>query len=384
MNSYKKYFSKFLTMNKGKTHFACHSHHYWPDCTRDAQIEYWDDSSKFVDDKWELIFSKKVPRVQELISKILEYDRPKDICFAPNTHELVYRILSSYQKKIKILTTDSEFYSFSRQLKRLVELDLVDVTIIETLPIDNFEERFLEESKGCFDVIFLSQVFFNSGIALINFSHFINQLTNTNAQVVVDGYHAFMAIPTSLKLISDKIFYIAGSYKYAAGGEGCCFMTTPKDCKLTPRNTGWFAELGNLDNVDSNIVPFSNDGLRFAGSTFDFSALYRLKSVLELYVKENISVQDIHTHVQQCQNKFIEAMNSSNNTFLNSSNLIIRSINNHGHFLTFDLPSSNDVTFIKKKLTNVGIQTDSRENRLRFGFSLYHDIDYDYSNIFKD
>jgi selenocysteine lyase/cysteine desulfurase len=383
MNKYKKYFSKFLTMNEGKVHFACHSHHYWPDCTREAQTQYWDDSSKFVDDKWELIFSKKVPQTQRLISKILDFDRPQDICFAPNTHELVYRVLSSFQKKIKILTTDSEFYSFSRQLGRLVELQLVEVKIINTFPIDSFEERFLVESKNNYDVIFLSQVFFNSGIALKDFSRFTKELTDTNSQVVIDGYHGFMAIPTNLKAISDKIFYIAGSYKYAAGGEGCCFMTIPKNCKLSPRNTGWFAELGNLDNVDPNKVPFPNDGLRFAGSTFDFTSLYRLTSVLELYEKEKITVDEIHEHVQECQKNFLKAMNEGSHILLNSKNLILRGIESHGHFLTFDLPSSNDVQMISETLKKNGIQTDSRETRLRFGFSIYHDVDFDYSKIFK-
>ena len=384
MNKYKKYFSKFLTMNEGKTHFACHSHHYWPDCTREAQLQYWDDSSKYVDDKWELIFSKKIPKVQQLISNILDFDRPKDICFAPNTHELVYRVLSSYQNKIKILTTDSEFYSFSRQLRRLIELNLVEVKIVETSQIETFEERFLKESRNGYDVIFLSQVFFNSGLALIDFTNFVEKLTQSNSQVIIDGYHAFMAIPTSLKNISDRIFYIAGSYKYAAGGEGCCFMTIPKNCTLTPRNTGWFAEVENLQNVNPNLVPFSNDGLRFAGSTFDFSALYRLKSVLELYEQDGITVNDIHKHVQECQNGFISAMNTHNHLLINSKTLISRGINNHGHFLTFDLPHSDDVKSISKILNSKGIQTDSRETRLRFGFSIYHDIDFDYSKIFKD
>ena len=57
---YKKYYSRFIEANKNLQHYACHSHHYWPDVTREATIQYWDDSAKYVDDKWDYIFSEKI------------------------------------------------------------------------------------------------------------------------------------------------------------------------------------------------------------------------------------------------------------------------------------------------------------------------------------
>lgn len=144
---YKKYYKLFLEANAGIQHYASHSHHYWPDITREAMLEYWDDSAKFVDDKWNHIFSKKVPGTQKLIADILNLSDPAQIVFAPNTHELVYRLLSCFdpRKKISILTSDSEFYSFDRQVNRMSEADLVEVEKIQTLPFDNFEERFIEK-----------------------------------------------------------------------------------------------------------------------------------------------------------------------------------------------------------------------------------------------
>jgi selenocysteine lyase/cysteine desulfurase len=373
MNRYQKYFSKFLTQNKDKTHFACHSHHYWPDCTFEAQIKYWNDSAQYVDDKWENIFSTTLPETFELICEVLNFSRPKDISFAPNTHELVYRVLSSFNKKIKILTTDSEFYSFSRQLNRLIELDKVEATVVTTDSLDDLEDRIIKASDGSHDVIFLSQVFFNSGVALKNLEGLVKKIKNENNTIIIDGYHAFMAIPTSLKNIENDIFYVAGSYKYAAGGEGFCFMTMPKDTKLKPANTGWFAELADLSNVKEGEVPFSNSGMRFAGSTMDMSALYRLNSVLNLYKKEKINTEVIHAHVQKCQSHFLELIDKLNHPKLNRKNLIVRDINNHGHFLTFKLSSSEEVEELSNDLKARGIITDSRKDRLRFGFSIYHD-----------
>lgn len=75
-------------------------------------------------------------------------------------------------------------------------------------------------------------------------------------------------------------------------------MTLPKNKEdYRPEYTGWFADLAKIENVDKNKVGYPECGLRFAGSTMDFTALYRFISVLELYEKENITVEDIHRHV---------------------------------------------------------------------------------------
>ncbi|HBN88652.1 MAG TPA: selenocysteine lyase, partial [Rheinheimera sp.] len=91
---YQQFYQRFLQANAGKQHFACHSHHYWPDVTRDAMLEYWDDTARLVDDKWQYIFAEKVPQTQQLIADILQLPQPEQIVFAPNTHELVMRLLS--------------------------------------------------------------------------------------------------------------------------------------------------------------------------------------------------------------------------------------------------------------------------------------------------
>lgn len=373
MNKYQSLYSKFIKANEGKLHFACHSHHYWPDCTREAQLEYWDDSCKMIDNKWEYILTQKATQAQKLLSDHLNFNRPKDITFAPNTHELVTRILSSFTKKIKLLTTDSEFYSFSRQLNRYIEEDLVEVTIVPTLPIETFQERFIEASGKGFDVVFTSHVFFNSGLAIEDLNLLVEEVSKNSSTIIIDGYHGFMALPVDLSKIGDKIFYIAGSYKYVGAGEGCCFMTIPKDCKLRPLNTGWFAEVSSLENVNENSVAYPKDGMRFAGSTLDYTSLYRLVSVLELFKNEKINSSLIHKHVQSCQKRFLELIDKLNHPHLNRGNLLINKIDHHGHFLTFDLESTEIVDSIRKSLESNDVLTDSRKNRLRFGFAIYHD-----------
>ncbi|QBL10241.1 aminotransferase class V-fold PLP-dependent enzyme [Rheinheimera sp. D18] len=373
---YQQFYQQFLNANKGKQHFACHSHHYWPDITREAMLEYWDDTARLVDDKWRYIFAEKVPQTQQLIADVLHLPHPEQLVFAPNTHELVMRLLSCFdlRQPVKILTTDSEFYSFTRQVKRLAEYDNIQLDIIPTEPFSTFEQRFAAAASAQqYQLIFCSQVFFNSGYAIANLTGFVQQLaTNPDTMIVIDGYHAFMAIPTDLSAIAERVFYIAGSYKYAQGGEGCCFMAVPVGSSERPLYTGWFAEFGTLTAEKSAAILYSEDGYRFAGATMDYTALYRLNSVLRLFKQQGISVGRIHQYVQQLQQVFLAQLAELNHPQLNSKTLVAHDLSCHGHFLTFRFGSLVEVAELAAVLKRAGIETDYRGDRLRFGFALYH------------
>ncbi|HEY0923926.1 aminotransferase class V-fold PLP-dependent enzyme [Rheinheimera pacifica] len=373
---YQQFYQRFLQANQGKQHFACHSHHYWPDVTRDAMLAYWDDTARLVDDKWRYIFGEKVPQTQQLIADILQLPQAEQIVFAPNTHELVMRLLSCFdlRQPLRILTTDSEFHSFSRQVKRLVEYDNVQLDVIPTEPFASFAQRFTDAAAANnYQLIFCSQVFFNSGFAIADLTGFVQKMAaSSDAMIVIDGYHGFMALPTDLSAIAERIFYLAGSYKYAQGGEGCCFMTVPLGSTARPLYTGWFAEFGTLAGEKSATVLYSEDGYRFAGSTMDFSALYRLNAVLRLFKQQGISVGRIHQYVQQLQQVFLAKVAELKHAKLNLQTLLQHDLAHHGHFLTFRLGSAAEVAELAAQLKRAGIETDYRADRLRFGFALYH------------
>lgn len=370
---YKHLYQRFLSAHPGELHFACHSHHYWPDVTREAHLQYWDDSCKYVDDKWEHIFSVKVPQAQSLIAENLNLSYPSQIVFAPNTHEFVFRLLSSLDtgKNLRILTTDSEFYSFDRQITRLAEQASVQVIKVPTLPFDTFHERFeMAMQDGPWDLIFLSHVFFNSGLAC-DFKR-LALVAPAEPVFVVDGYHGFMALPTDLKPVENRIFYVAGSYKYAQGGEGACFLYVPPLTRHRPLYTGWFAELSHLSAVGGQ-VGYPTDALQYAGSTMDFSGLYRLIATLELFKKEGLTCNEIHNLIRANQELFLQELAKKNHALLNIENLIQSPSSPHGHFLTFEMPSTEVTGQWVLELQRKGIKTDSRGNRLRFGFGLYHE-----------
>jgi len=373
----RKYYSRFLDGHKDKIHLAAHSHHFWPDVSREGHIEYWDDCAKSSDHKWDKIFSEIIPYAQNKIANILNLKTPDQIVFAPNTHELTSRLLSTYLGKdgLSILTTNSEFHSWKRQIQRLQELDSVKVEWIDTDKLltdrNAFFETLITGLKKEPDLFFISQVFFDSGLAITTeeFQSLASCLS-PNTTMVIDGYHGFAAIPTDLSALEGQVFYLAGGYKYAQAGEGAAFMVIPKKT-YRPAFTGWFAQFANLTQTTDQLVGYSQDFMSFMGSTQDMSGLYRFRKVLELFDSLDLDVKTIHNHVRSLQNQFLDDFNAKLVREFGLSLLWNKDFE-HGHFLTYVAQTEDKASEIEKELKEKNILIDRRGNRLRFGFGLYH------------
>lgn len=374
--SFKPHYSHFLSCNEGLLHFTAHSHHYWPDVTRSAVLACWDDAAKYVDDKWPHIFGTVIPEAQRYIASNLGLARPDHIAFAPNTHEFVARLLSTldWSKPLRILTTDSEFHSFSRQITRLEELDTVSVTRVPVLPFDTFEERFKSAaSSNAFDFIYFSQVFFDSGFAISDLASIVDAVQSPDTIIVIDGYHAFCALPTSLTNIQDRVFYLAGGYKYAQSGEGVCFMTIPWDCKLRPIDTGWFAEIQSIDKPKSSQVSYSDDAFRFWGATFDPSGIYRFNAVMEWMDALNLTVDSLRSHILELQGYFLGKIDWLNPVLFKSMDMVTPSDRfRRGNFISYEADHASELAEIFREKD---IIVDARGPYIRFGFGLYHDLE---------
>ena len=162
----RQHFSIFRDAAPGRIHLAAHSHHYWPDAACRAHEQAVRQAARLADAKWGPIFQELMPRVRRGRARILNLPDEGTLAFAPNTHELVGRLLSSLplSRPPRVLTSDSEFHSFERQLCRLAEEHLVAVTRVAAAPSHSFPDRFLATARtGEHDLIFVSQVFYNSG-----------------------------------------------------------------------------------------------------------------------------------------------------------------------------------------------------------------------------
>src|ERR1700693_3748250 len=143
------HFTEFLKAQPGRIHLAAHSHHFWPDAACDAHRRAVSDAARLADKKWDAVLGELMPRVQRGIASILALPDSTTIAFAPNTHDFVRRLLSSLpvDSNPRILTSDSEFHSFARQIARLEEEALVAVERITAEPFASFPERFASAAR---------------------------------------------------------------------------------------------------------------------------------------------------------------------------------------------------------------------------------------------
>jgi selenocysteine lyase/cysteine desulfurase len=366
------HFSRFIEAEPERIHLAAHSHHYWPDVTFAAQQLCWEEAALHADEKWGPVFGGVIPAVQAGIARVLNLPDPTTVAVAPNTHEFLLRLLSALPlgRPGRMLTTDGEFHTLTRQVARLEEDGLLAVERIPVDPAATFPERFREAcARGGHDIVFVSQVFFNSGATCGPLDELAASVRDAETLVVVDGYHGFMAVPTDLAPVAGRIFYLAGGYKYAMAGEGACFLHCPPGYALRPRNTGWFAAFGALTARQVG-VPYGEDGSRFLGATFDPSGLYRQRAVFDWMERTGLNVAAIHAHVLRLQERFLEAVRSGAFPDLREARLVTPvDTSERGHFLTFDF---DDAPTLYKALLDKRVITDVRGTRLRFGFGCYH------------
>jgi kynureninase len=363
------HFSHFRAV-EGRIHLAAHSHHYWPDVTREAQLLAWDDACRLADEKWGHVFEEVIPDVQRGIAAILKLPDPATIAFAPNTHDFVRRLLSALPERPRVLTSDGEFHSFSRQAARLEEDGMLTVERVAHEPLETFPERLrAAAAKGGHDMVFVSHVLFNSGGTCGGIKVLAEAVPDERTLVVIDGYHGFMALPTDLSAVAGRVFYISGGYKYAMAGENVCFIHCPPGHAPRPRDTGWFAAFGAL-TARQHGVPYGEDGSRFWGATFDPVGFYRQRAVFDWMKGIGLTVEAIHGHALALQERFLASVRGKSLQPLSQARLVTpMATRERGHFLTFETP---DAKAIHDRLLVKRIVTDVRGDRIRFGFGCYH------------
>ena len=367
MSDLKEGFSRFLQAVPDRLHFAAHSHHPWPDVSHEAHIRAWTDAAELMDDKWEHIFGTVVPRARGRIARLLRLAGDDTIVFAPNTHEFVVRLFSFFEPPVRILTTDAEFHSLHRQTRRWEEAGLAVVERVPAEPFESFPDRFTRVARtGTYDLIYLSHVFFDSGYVVPAIDRLVSAVSEERTFFVIDGYHSFMALPVDLSTIQERVFFIAGGYKYAMSGEGACFMHCPPGYGERPVNTGWYAGFGLLEEGPGDGVPYARDATRFAGATHDPSGVYRMDAVLGWLETEGIGPDDIHSHAVELQELFLDRVERPLGTLMPPSGL------GRGNFLTFQSPNARHH---HRSLHDRRVITDYRGDRLRIGFGIYQSAD---------
>lgn len=371
--SFKALFSRALSLAPERLHFAAHSHHLWPDASFEAQQQAWLDANLHADRKWDLIFGEVIPRAQAEVAAELGLPDPNSLVFAPNTHDLLLRVFSAIERRpVRILSTDGEFHSFRRQAERWEEAGQAVVTRVPLDPFDIFADRFVAAAQGGgYDWIVISHVFFRTGGLFDRIEALAALARPEGPWVLIDGYHGFMATPTDLSGVADRVFYVAGGYKYAMAGEGACFLHAPDGFGARPVITGWFAEFGDLSGPPGG-VQYRSDGGRFWGATFDSSALYRFNAARGMLSQAGLTTEDVAEHGRALALQFQAAVGAGEAGVFGEAEILNPVVGDgtRARFLALRHPNAQAW---RATLLAAGVVTDVRDDVIRFGFGLYQD-----------
>jgi len=371
--SYKPLFSRSLSADPGRLHFAAHSHHLWPDASFDGQVEAWNDAARLADRKWDKVMGEVWPEAQAHVARELGTADPSGIVFASNTHDFLIRLITAAPKReegpLRVLTTDGEFHSARRQFARWAEAGWVALEKVPAEPFETLSERFLQAAgSGEHELIMISQVLYGSGRVFDPVEALAALARPEGPWVVIDGYHAFMALDRPFgETAARSAFYLGGGYKYAMAGEGCAFLHAPPGFGERPPVTGWFAEFEDL-TLPPGSVGYAKDATRFMGATFDPSALYRFNAIRRMLDDNDISTADIAAHAAALQARLIAGIGQ---TALQDAEVLNRlDAGPHARFLAF---RSKDAQHWYSALKSRNVITDVRGDVLRIGFGLYQD-----------
>jgi selenocysteine lyase/cysteine desulfurase len=371
--SFKGLFSRSLDANPQRLQFAAPSHHLWPDASFNGQVEAWNDAARLADSKWDRVMDEVWPEAQAHVAAELGTETPDSIVFSTNTHDFLIRLTAACPRRdpgqLRVLTTDGEFHSARRQFARWAEEGWLALDKVEAEPFDTLGARFLAAAQhGGHDLILVSQVLFGSGRIFDQIAELGELSRPAGPWVVVDGYHAFMALDRPFgDGAAASTFYLGGGYKYAMSGEGCAFLHAPPGFGPRPPVTGWFAEFEDL-TLPPGSVGYAADARRFLGATFDSSALYRFNAIQRMLRDNGLTTARISAHIAGLQQQFVAGLKD---TVLADAELLNPlGTETHARFLAF---RSRAAQQWYAQLKTRDCLTDVRGNVLRVGFGIYQD-----------
>jgi kynureninase len=350
--------------------FTGHSHQAWPDVALEGQTEYFHASAELIDKKWDVAFEKT-----EILRSYLRkyYDDPDGLyCREESTHFLFVSLMSAWDlvNKPKIITTEGEYYSLSRQLARLSEVGLEVVKIPASVD-ESFVDNIRKNLDSKTSAVMISRVYFQSSLINPHLTEIAALCRQHGVPLVIDDYHGTNVVPLSIRNEGlEDAFILIGGYKYLQWGEANCFLRFPKDCTIRPVITGWFASFSSLQKKQdfTKAVEFDLGNQRFASGTYDPSSQFRAAKVVQFFKKQSLEPEVL-------RKGYLEQIGLLKSLFLKQDidPSILRLTHNedihlNGGFLSLESPHA---VAIRKRLLEKDVFTDARDTILRLGPAPY-------------
>lgn len=348
--------------------FTGHSHQAWPDVAFEGMEEYGRVSAEAVDHKWGTAYAK-VDRLRAYLRGW--YDDPDgQYSLAANTHELLVKWISALdlRRKPRIVTTDGEFYSLYRQLRRLEE-EGIEVAWVPALPLDGFATRIEAALTTETAAVMVSRVMFETALIQQELPDVARICRDRGIPVIIDDYHGTNVAPWSLRETDmEDAHILIGGYKYLQWGEGNCFLRYPKGSALRPVVTGWFAAFSTLKQPRSAGVAYDAEDSLFMGATFDSVSQFRAARVTDFFSEQSLTPAVLRAQytaqVSYLKDRFLESGIPPGKMRLKHGYGPAQT----GGFLALEGDSAGQVW---QELTDRGVYTDVRGNTLRLGPAPY-------------
>lgn len=362
-------YGRFLSSPEaaGRVLLTGHSHQAWPDVAREAVVQAYDDAARLVDDKWGEVFGR-IDSVGRRVLARMGFDEADPIAFGKSTHELVFRLMTCLPlaEGTRIVTTDSEFHSLYRQASRLAE-EGVEVAWVPGFPREGLADRLIAAITPATRMVAFSAVMFEDSYVVPRLGEILARAREVKAIALVDAYHAFNVAPLDWgpEAVRDSAFVTAGGYKYAAFGEGVCWMRIPRDCTLRPLDTGWFADFAALEGPRSHAVGYGPGGARFSGATFDPVSFYRAHAVLDHWDRFGLGAAELRAISVAQTSRIIERLDARG---LGEKVASSRDTARRGGFVSVRTAQADEHT---RALRKKGVLVDARGELLRLGPAPY-------------
>lgn len=351
-----------------------HSHQAWPDRGFEGQMEAWTDAAEWIDAKWERAFAK-AERVKAGFARLLGDTQLGDtggaLALASNTHELVCRFLSALPlaERPKLVSTHGEFHTIRRQLDRLEEEGWVEIVRVPASDPGLLAELLIDALDDRTAAVLVSSVLFQSARWVPGLGEVMAAARRCGAEMLVDTYHALGVLPYSLEDegLGDA-YVVGGGYKYCQLGEGNCFLRLPADCRLRPIYTGWYAEFETLQTEPGGQVSYGAEGWRFAGSTYDPTSHYRAAAVFDFFEEAGLTasfLRRVSQHQMGVLTQAFDALDINPEVLSRDRDIELDQV---GGFLVLESAQAGEFS---RRLSERGVLTDSRGNRLRLGPAPY-------------
>ncbi len=348
-----------------------HSHQAWPDVAEEGLLESFTDAASAVDGKWALA-EAKVEAVRAGYRRFLG-DPDGAVAVGPSTHDFVVKLLSclDLRRRPRVVTTEAEFHALRRQLDRLAEEGL-EVVRVPTEPVATLAERVAEEVDDRTAMVGISAVLFMTAQVVPGLAVTAAACERHGAELLVDAYHALGTIPFGIHDLGlGEAWITSGGYKYLQLGEGNAILRIPPHAHdVRPAITGWFAEfdLLTMRRDDPHHVAYGPPASRFAGGTYDPASTYRGARVFRFFEDQGLTPELLHASYQHQLGVLAAAFDGLGL----APEVIDRDrttpTTGLGGFLSLVTPHAGEV---RAALTERGVLTDSRADRLRVGPAPY-------------